>query len=118
MRKSALPDLKVVSSLPAIVEKKPHPLKGRKPPMAGIGRKKGAQNVLTRVIKEAVVDAAAQIGEDGKGRNGLQGYLKRLALHEPRSFATLLGRIIPIQIQGDPDAPFRVTISSEDARIG
>lgn len=92
--------------------------KGTRPPNAGKGRGKGAVNVVTRIIKEATIAAAAAEGADGHGKDGLEGYLRRLARNEPRSFASLLGRIIPVQIGTDPDHPLSIIISADDARIG
>jgi hypothetical protein len=40
----------------------------------------------------AVVLAAEQVGEDGRGRGGFRGYLARLARTEPRFFAKLFVR--------------------------
>ncbi len=77
----------------------------RRPPAAGMGRVKGSPNRMTRVLKDAILAAAEAAGQDGKGKNGLHGYLVRLAIKEPRSFASLLGRVMPLQIVGDPDAP-------------
>src|SRR5262245_16900894 len=38
------------------------------------GRPKGATNLLTRELKEAILGGAADCGEDGKGTGGLRGY--------------------------------------------
>jgi hypothetical protein len=39
----------------------------------GRGRPKGAQNIITREIREAVLIAAQQLGEDDKGKDALIG---------------------------------------------
>ena len=39
----------------------------RKPPAAGKGRPKGAQNKTTTTLKQAILVAAAKHGHDGKG---------------------------------------------------
>lgn len=83
----------------------------RKPPAAGMGRPKGAQNKTTGALKEAILLAAAQVGKNGKGENGLIGYLEMLAVDEPTSFATLLGKVLPLQVTGDPDQPLKVEFS-------
>jgi hypothetical protein len=74
----------------------------RKPQVArgerrGRGRPKGSRNVLTRVISDAILEAAEQVGEDGKGKGGLVGYLKRVAKKDPKVFCSLLGRVLPLQ---------------------
>jgi len=72
------------------------------------GRKKGTPNGTTRVLKTAILMAAERVGEDGYGKLGLLGYLKRIAREEPKSFCALLGRVLPLQIQGDPQKPLRM----------
>lgn len=72
----------------------------RKPPNAGKGRRKGALNKTTAVLKDAILLAAEQSGQDKKGRGGLTGYLKRVADDDVKAFAGLLGRVLPLQVQG------------------
>lgn len=74
------------------------------------GRHKGVPNKTTRILKEAVLLAAEASGEDGKGKGGLLGYLKRIAAREPKSFVTLLAKILPLQIAGDADRPVVLTL--------
>lgn len=64
------------------------------------GRVKGQPNKITRQLKDAIIMAAEQCGEDGKGKDQLVGYLKRLARNYPKTFAALLGRVLPMQITG------------------
>ena len=64
------------------------------------GKPKGAVNKVTLALREAVVQAAEKVGEDGKGQNGLVGYLVALAKTEPKAFASLLGRAMPLQVEG------------------
>ena len=56
---------------------------------------------LTRDIKEGIVDAAIRHGLDGKGADGLSGYLFMLSRDYPKQFTSLLGRMLPLQIQGN-----------------
>lgn len=58
---------------------------------AGKGRKKGVPNKLTRTIKAAVELAFEKAGG--------ADYLARMAEQEPTSFMTLLGKVIPQQIE-------------------
>lgn len=69
------------------------PAAKRKPPAAGMGRRKGSTNKLTKSVKEAI-EAAFQ------GVGGPE-YLMRQAEENPQAFMTLLGKIIPNQIQAD-----------------
>jgi hypothetical protein len=64
------------------------------------GRKKGTPNKLTRAIKDAIIEAAELHGKDGKGKDGTVGYMLKLASEDPRTFAGLLGKAMPIQHEG------------------
>ena len=65
------------------------------------GRTRGTPNRINKLVREAIVEAAALVGEDGEGSEGLVGYLKLLAVTEPRAYASLLGRVLPYQITVD-----------------
>jgi hypothetical protein len=41
------------------------------------------------------------------GKDGLQGYLLWLALHEPKAYAGLLGRVLPLQVANEGSRPVR-----------
>ena len=68
------------------------------------GREPGVRNRTTRILKEAIIMAAELEGSDGEGKDGLIGFLRRVANTDIRAFASLLGRVIPLQIdtKGDP----------------
>jgi hypothetical protein len=72
---------------------------GRKPPNAGMGRKKGVPNKNTALLKDAILKAAKGAG----GKEGLVGYLKQQAAKNPGPFMGLLGKVLPMQVSGDPD---------------
>jgi hypothetical protein len=67
-----------------------------KPPDAG--RKKGTHNRTTTLLKEAILEAATLLGDNGKGRDGLVGYLKMLATRERAVYARLLEKVLPLQV--------------------
>jgi hypothetical protein len=67
------------------------------------GRPKGGE--VTKNLWEATLLAAEQIGEDGRGRDGLVGYLRRMARTNPRSFDALLGRVPPDEIIRKDNGP-------------
>jgi hypothetical protein len=75
------------------------------------GRPKGAPNKTTTQLKEAILAAAEQAGGDG----GLVKYLHEQARMNPGHFMTLLGKVLPLQVAGDKDAPLntRVTVAWE-----
>jgi hypothetical protein len=81
------------------------------------GRQAGSRNVFTRDLKEALLEAAAEVGEvieepildkNGKptgmtrstatGKDGIKGYLKWAAIHRANAFLAQLGRVMPIQV--------------------
>ncbi len=82
------------------------------------GRPKGVPNKATALLKDAILHAAEQTGEDNKGKDGLTGYLRRVAQEDMKAFTGLLGKVLPMQIAGDPDNPLRsnVTITIVDPR--
>jgi len=65
------------------------------------GRVKGTRNKTTLLLKEATVLAAEACGEDGRGKNGLIGFLTTLARQQPKAFGRLLEKILPMQPRGD-----------------
>lgn len=68
-------------------------------------RVKGTPNKNTRILKEAILLAAEAVGHNGKGKDGLEGYLKRIAVIEPVAFCSLLGKVLPLTIAGDKNNP-------------
>ena len=58
------------------------------------GRKRGTPNVMTKEYKEALIEAANQLGSDQKGKDGLVGYLKLVAMDDPRAYCKLLGALL------------------------
>lgn len=72
---------------------------------AGKGRKKGVPNKTTALLKDAILQAAANAGGD----DGLVGYLTTQATDNPQSFLPLLGKVLPMQITGEDGGPVKVT---------
>lgn len=75
------------------------------PPKVGLdrsktGRAKGTPNKTTALLKDAILLAAEEVGENQRGEGGLTGYCKFLAREEPKAFAQLLGKVLPTQIAG------------------
>ena len=64
-------------------------------PRRGLGRPRGSRNVVTPVMREAVLEAAAIVGSDGRGKGGLVGYVTRLAqMEDPVISGELLRKCI------------------------
>jgi hypothetical protein len=73
----------------------------KKPPHAGKGRVKGVPNKTTALLKDAILKAAENAGEEG----GLVAYLTAQARLNPGPFLTLLGKVLPMQVTGEDGAP-------------
>ena len=71
------------------------PEKGEKHPNAG--RPKGAKNVMTRVLKDAILRAAAESRHAKDNGGGLEGYLIYVANERPDLFVRLLAKLLPLQ---------------------
>ena len=61
------------------------------------GRMAGVPNRTTNLLRDAVILAAEAVGSDGAGKDGLVGYLMRVAIINPLPFCSLLGRVMPLQ---------------------
>jgi hypothetical protein len=74
--------------------------------LAGPGRPKGTHNKITREIKEMVTTALGNAG-------GVK-YLTKQAKENPTAFLTLVGKIIPLQVNAKHTG--NITHSHEAAR--
>lgn len=65
-------------------------------------QKAALQRVLTHDqhadLRVLILDAAAAIGFDGGGREGLLGYLKFAASTYPKQYMALLSKVLPLQV--------------------
>lgn len=77
---------------------------------AKTGRQKGTPNKTTAILKDAILLAAEGVGEDGDGKNGLEGYLRVVALTDKKSFCSLLGRVLPMQVTGEDGGALTIEI--------
>ena len=55
----------------------------------------------SRDVKQGVLGAAIAHGEDGKGKNGLQGFFAFLIEKNLRAFAGIISRLMPLQVNTD-----------------
>jgi hypothetical protein len=81
------------------------------------GRKKGAPNKFTAQLKDMILSAAELAGNDIEPGGGTVTYLKQQAKDNPGPFMSLLGKVLPTQITGDPDNPLHLK-SESDAQFG
>lgn len=85
------------------------------PGMANLRRgitKRGPSKV-THALKEAILLAAEQAGGEG----GVVEYLTRQAEREPAAFMSLLGRVLPLTLQGDKDNPLQVELTNASSKL-
>ena len=81
--------------------------RGKKPgsPKTG-GRKKGVPNHLTSDLKNMILGALSDAGG--------QGYLHKQATLNPTAFMTLVGKVIPLTVQGTGDPTKAIVVRWED----
>lgn len=84
----------------------------RRPPAAGMGRKKGVPNRTTALLKDAILKAAEAAGNK-VGNDGMVSYLTTQAELNPGPFMSLLGKVLPMQVIGDPDQPLHMVTRIE-----
>jgi hypothetical protein len=75
---------------------------GRKPPAAGKGRPKGSKNKITSDVKAMILAALDSAGG--------AAYLLEQSEKNPTAFLTLVGKVLPMTVQGDPENPLHYTI--------
>ena len=68
------------------------------------GRRPGVTNKTTALLKDAIIQAAENVGN-----GSLTAYLERQAEEQPAAFLTLLGKVLPLQVTGDRDNPVAIT---------
>jgi len=64
------------------------------------GRKKGTPNKTTALLKDAILQAAKEAGDDIDD-GGIASYLKQQATLNPAPFMALLGKVLPTQLEGN-----------------
>jgi len=66
------------------------------------GRKKGVPNKVPVELKSAILGAL--------DASGGQSYLEQVARDNPQVFCSLLGRVLPMTVQGDKDNPLKTVL--------
>lgn len=70
---------------------------------AGLGRPKGAINKNTKTVKDAIAGAL-------NAGDGAQVFFEDLKKDDPRAFATIAAKLIPIEVEARIDTSLEVTI--------
>lgn len=75
------------------------------------GRPKGVPNKTTQLLKDAILVAAQRAG--GGGEDGIANYLVEQAEKNPGPFMSLLGKVLPMTVAGDPNSPLETVTRIE-----
>ena len=65
----------------------------------GKGRPKGAENKNSKLLKDAILEAAERAGNKF-GKEGLVSYLEHQAEENPSAYMSLMGKVLPLQVTG------------------
>lgn len=68
----------------------------------GPGRPKGVPNKATKALKDAILHAFDKVGG--------ASYLERIAESDPKTFCTLLGKVLPLTINSDSSTPLNINL--------
>lgn len=68
----------------------------------GKGRKKGVPNKNTTALKDAIMNAFREVGGES--------YLSKVAREDYKTFCTLLGKVLPLQVTGEGGGALQVQI--------
>lgn len=71
------------------------------------GRKKGTPNKTTALLKDAILKAATDAGG-----GDMAVYLQQQAIENPGPFMALLGKVLPMQVTGDPENPIGIVFKT------
>ena len=72
----------------------------------GKGRVKGVPNKATAALKDAILNAFTKVGGED--------YLVTVAREDPRTFCTLLGKVLPMQVTGEDGGAIQVVVKKFD----
>jgi len=68
------------------------------------GRKKGTPNKVNAELKDMILGAL--------NKSGGEGYLVKQAKENPTAFLSLVGKVLPMTVQGDANHPLTFTITT------
>ena len=63
------------------------------------GRPPGSRGKDMVVLSELIKYAAELNGSDGKGKDGLQGWLRTMCARYPKQFLSLMGKLLPLEVK-------------------
>ena len=81
------------------------------------GRKKGTPNKFSGELKQIVLNALENARAHGQGRQGAQEYLTHQAKANPKTFLTLIAKLLPTALTGKDDGPIEVKVQQAQAKL-
>ena len=82
----------------------------------GKGRPKGSDGAVSILVKDAIIRAATEVGDEmqfdigGKKNDGLVHYLKQQAVQNPGPFLGLIAKVIPLQVNFS-ESTYNITVN-------
>lgn len=80
----------------------------KKPPAAGKGRPKGAVNKVNKALKDMILGALSDAGG--------QEYLLMQAHENPTAFMSLIGKVLPVELQNKHEGGITISVNTGVAR--
>lgn len=66
-------------------------------------------NLSNSVLVNAIIQAAARAGSNGRGKGGLVGFLENAAARDPRGFGKLIDKVLETEIHTPQPPPKKET---------
>lgn len=81
------------------------------------GRQKGTPNKFSGELKQIVLNALENARAHGQGRQGAQEYLTHQAKQNPKTFLTLIAKLLPSQITGKDGGAIELKVQQAQAKL-
>ncbi len=69
------------------------------------GRPPGSRDRALVTLAELIKFAAELNGADGRGKDGLEGWLREMCRRYPKAFITLMGKLLPLEVKVQAQPP-------------
>jgi len=66
-----------------------------------VGRPKGAKDRISTDLKKSFIEALLSVGSDGKGTDGIEGFIHHAIRNDLRGVLAVVAKIIPLQVNAD-----------------
>jgi hypothetical protein len=67
------------------------------------GRPVGCRPLLNRSLKEIILEAGARLGSNGRGKDGLIGFIMSVGRKHPTHLLALIGKVLPVELEAPVD---------------